>query len=205
MVKRLKFSSRGAAPHPARAFALDPQFSPHRTIVLQSLGARHLGATHIVHRASRHKVYDGTTTSVRHSQLGWLHAASPTFFWRSALHKDGSGRARSGSSEVVHSSSVSIRTHLPDAHVTRWPSGRARSRPPSAPLIGKGRAAERSGVPAIRQRVALPDRPRIFTGTCAIVSRMCPSQDPAFIRPPQREREGHPISCGLPKRSRFLN
>ena len=105
-----------------------------------------LGATHIVHRASRYKVYDGTTTSVRHSQLGWLHAASPTFFRRSALHKDGSGRARSGSSEVVHSSSVSIRTHLPDAHVTRWPSGRARSRPPTAPLIRKGRAAERTRV-----------------------------------------------------------
>ena len=91
---------------------------------------------------------------MRHSQLGWLHTASPTFFRRSALHKDGSGRARSGSSEVVHSSSVSIRTDIPDAHVTRWPSGRARSRPPSAPLIGKGRAAERTSVPAIRQRVA---------------------------------------------------
>ena len=91
---------------------------------------------------------------MRHSQLGWLHTASPTFFRRSALHKDGSGRARSGSSEVVHSSSVSIRTDIPDAHVTRWPSGRARSRPPSAPLIRKDGAAERSGVPAIRQRVA---------------------------------------------------
>ena len=130
----------------------------------------------IVHRASRHKVYDGTTTSVRHSQLGWLHAASPTFFWRSAPHKDGSERARSGSSEVVHSSSVSIRTDILDAYVTRWPSGRARSRPPSAPLIGKDGAAERSRVPAIRQCVAVRDRPRIFTGTCAIVSRMCPSK-----------------------------
>ena len=113
-----------------------------------------LGATRIVHRASRHKVYDGTTTSVRHSQLGWLHAASPTFFWRSTLHKGHLGHARSGSSEAVHSSSVSIRTHLPDAHVTRWPSGRARSRPPSAPLIREGRAAERTRIPAIRQRVA---------------------------------------------------
>ena len=55
---------------------------------------------------------------------------------------------------MVHSSSVSIRTDIPDAHVTRWPSGRARSRPPSAPLIRKGRAAERTSVPAIRQRVA---------------------------------------------------
>ena len=105
-----------------------------------------------------------TTTSVRQPEadrkrevvVGLLLAApSPTFFWwRSTLHKDGSGRARSGSSEVVHSSSVSIRTDIPDAHVTRWPSGRARSRPPSAPLIGKGRAAERTRVPAIRQRVA---------------------------------------------------
>ena len=128
----------------------------------------------IVHRASRHKVYDGTTTSVRHSQLGWLHAASPTFFWRSALHKDGSGRARSGSSEVVHSSSVSIRTDIPDAHVTRWPSGRARSRPPSAPLIGKdGQPKGRVSLPFA---TALPDRPRIFTGARAIVSCVRPSK-----------------------------
>ena len=88
--------------------------------------------------------------------------------------KDGSGRARSGSSEVVHSSSVSIRTPLPDAHVTRWPSGRARSRPPTAPLIRKDGAAE--GRVSLPFANALPDRPRIFTGTRAIVSRVSPSR-----------------------------
>ena len=36
--------------------------------------------------------------------------------------------------------------------------------------------------------------------------RACARQDPAFIGPTatQREREGPSISCGLPKRSRFL-
>ena len=87
-------------------------------------------------------------------KLVFFTAPALTFFWRSTLHKDGSGRARSGTREAVHSSLVSIRTHLPDAHVTRWPSGRARSRPPSAPTIKMDAAAERLGVPAIRQRVA---------------------------------------------------
>ena len=87
-------------------------------------------------------------------KLVFCPAPAPTFFWRSTLHKDGSGRARSGTREAVHSSLVSIRTHLPDAHVTRWPSGRARSRPPSAPTIKMDAAGERSSVPAIRQRFA---------------------------------------------------
>ena len=87
-------------------------------------------------------------------KLVFCTAPAPAFFWRSTLHKDGSGRARSGTREAVHSSLVSIRTHLPDAHVTRWPSGRARSRPPTAPLIRKDGAAERLRIPAIRQRVA---------------------------------------------------
>ena len=105
-----------------------------------------------------------------------LHRArpAPTFFWRSALHKGHLGRARSGTREAVHSSLVSIRTHLPDAHVTRWPSGRARSRPPTAPLIRKhGQPKGRVSLPFAN---ALPDRPRIFTGTRAIVSRVSPSR-----------------------------
>ena len=87
-------------------------------------------------------------------KLVFCTAPAPAFFWRSTLHKDQLGRARSGTREAVHPSLVSIKTHLPDAHVTRWPSGRARSRPPTAPLIGKDGAPERSSVPAIRQRVA---------------------------------------------------
>ena len=147
-----------------------------------------------IHSASRHKVYDGTTTSVRHSQLDWLHTASPTFFRRSALHKDGSGRARSGSSEVIHSSSVSIRTDIPDAHVTRWPSGRARSRPPSAPLR-EGRSSRK-----VRCPCHSPTRCPIDLGSSrghAPSCRACPRPNAAFIRPPQREREGHRgLSCG---------
>jgi hypothetical protein len=77
-------------------------------------------------------------------KLVFCSAQSPTSFWRSVLHKDGSGRARS----------ASIRTDIPDAHVTRWPSGRARLRPPLAPLIRKDGTAERLGVPAICQRAA---------------------------------------------------
>ena len=72
---------------------------------------------------------------------------------------------------------VSIRTHLPDAHVTRWPSGRARSRPPTAPLITlSGRTEHRKGWVSLPFANALRNRPRIFTGTCAIVSRMYPSR-----------------------------
>ena len=39
--KTLKFSSRGVAPHPTRAHALDPHFSPCRVKVLRSFGQRH--------------------------------------------------------------------------------------------------------------------------------------------------------------------
>ena len=87
-------------------------------------------------------------------KLVFCTAPAPAFSWRSTLHKDDSGRARSGTREAFQSSLVSIRTHLLDAHVTRWPSGRARSRPPSVPTIEMDAAAERLGVPAIRQRVA---------------------------------------------------
>ena len=107
-------------------------------------------------------------------KLVFCTAPAPTFFWRSTLHKDGSGRARSGTREAVHPSLVSIRTHLPDAHVTRWPSGRARSRPPTAPLIGKDGAAEGRG--SLPFANALRDRPRIFMGARSIVSCVRPSK-----------------------------
>ena len=136
-------------------------------------------------------------------KLVFCTAPAPTFFWRSTLHKGHLGRARSGSSEAVHSSLVSIRTHLPDAHVTRWPSGRARSRPPSAPLIRKDRAAERLGVPAIRQRVAQS------TSDLHGYMRHRVAHVPVKIR---RSSDHHSANARdtrpfvrVPKRSRFLN